>query len=345
MRKDLALGPRSPFLLMAVLLPLVLTVVLQSAFGTLFAPRLRLALFDPGSSAITAALERPAGLEVAVLQSAETLKRRVEANDFDAGLVLPPGFDEAVRGGQLPRLSLYFAGESYASNRFIIQAMVLDAVRAIGREDAPAEVQLVTFGEEGIPLSLRLVPMLVFYALAMAGIFVPGSSLVEEKERGTLMAVVVSPVKISEVLVAKWALGFSLAWGLSTVTLLLNQALGPRPMEALLVLAVAASLTSMLGLLVGVLSKDSAMLFGLIKGTGLILFTPALFYLFPDWPQWAAQVFPLYWVIEPVWRVSVLGEPVSGVWLELTVALVITTAVLGLALWLSARMKVSTESS
>ncbi|MFO8034516.1 MAG: ABC transporter permease [Candidatus Bipolaricaulota bacterium] len=339
LRKDLALGPRSPFFLYTIILPLALTVLFQFAFGALFAPAPRLALVDEGASALTATLTEVEGIELTLLDDADALRRRVEDNDFDAGLVLARGFDEAVRGAERPPLPLFVGGESHASNRFILQATVVDALRELAGNAAPAEVELVTFGEEGLPLSLRLVPVIVFYALVMAGIFVPGSSLVEEKEQGTLMAMVVTPTKAREVLMAKWALGLSFASVMSAVTLLFNQALGPRPLEVLLVIVVAAGLTAMLGLLVGVVSKDSAMLFGLIKGVGLVLFAPALFYLFPDWPRWIAMLFPLYWIIEPIWQVSVIGEPLSGVWLEVTVALVITAGLLPLIVWLARRMQ------
>lgn len=339
LRKDLILGPRSSFFLFAILLPVALTVILQLAFGALLAPHPRLALFDAGSSAIPAALARLQGFEVEVMQDEETLLRRVKANHFDAGLVLPQGFDEAVRYGGKPALPLLLSRESHASNRFLIRAQVLAAVREVVGDDAPADVELVTFGDAGVPLSLRLLPVIVFYALAMAGIFVPGSSLVEEKERGTLVALLVSPAKLSEVLVAKWVLGFSFASVMSAATLALNQALGPRPLEGLVVVAIAAALTSVLGLLVGVAAKDSAMLFGLIKGAGLLLFAPALFYLFPDWPQWVARVFPLYWIIEPIWRVSVMGEPIQVVWVEVAVALGLTGSLLFVVVQLSGRLR------
>ena len=81
------------------------------------------------------------------------------------------------------------------------------------------------------------------------------------------------------------------------------------------------------------------MLFGLIKGAGLLLFAPALFYLFPDWPQWVARMFPLYWIIEPIWRVSVMGEPIQVVWVEVAVALTLTGALLFVVVQLSGRLR------
>lgn len=338
-KKDFALGPRSPFFLYTIILPFALTLVLQVAFGSLFTPQPRLGVVDAGDSVVTDRLEAMSGIELTMLDDDAELRRQVEANDLDAGLVLPAGFDSAVRAGERPPLEFFVGGESYAANRIILSVTAIDILRDLEGDGAPVEVRVVNFGEKGLPISVRLVPVIIFYALVMAGVFVPGSSLVEEKEKGTLMALLVTPVRASEVLVSKWVFGVALATVMSAVTLLLNNALGSRPFDVLLVLLVAASLTSMIGLLVGVVSKDSTMLFGLIKGTGFILFMPALFYIFPDWPQWIAKLFPLYWIIEPIWRVSVMGGSISEVWFELLVAVAITLAMLPPIIFLARKMQ------
>jgi ABC-2 type transport system permease protein len=90
---------------------------------------------------------------------------------------------------------------------------------------------------------------------------------------------------------------------------------------------------------VGVGAKDSAIMFGIVKGTGIFLFAPTLFYIFPEWPQWIAKLFPLYWIIEPIWQVSVMGESISTVWSQLAVAIGITAALGVVAAWLAKRMQ------
>ena len=328
LRKDLALGPRSPIFLWAILLPFALTLILQVAFGSLFNPEPRLGIVDEGDSEITVRVQEMEGINLTLLADAEELKRQVEANDLDAGLILPAGFDRAVKNGDQPDLPFYIGGESLASNRIILSVTAIDLVRELEGGKAPVTVEVVSYGTQGLPISVRLIPVIVFYALTMAGIFVPGSSLVEEKEQGTLMALLVTPARIADVLTAKWALGVVLTTLLAATTLLLNQALGSNWLEVLVVVLVAAGLTSMIGLLMGTFARDSTIMFGMIKGLGIFLFAPTLFYIFPDWPQWIARLFPLYWIIEPIWAVSIMGGSISEVWLELTVAVGITVALI-----------------
>ncbi len=339
LRKDLALGPRSPIFLWAIVLPVALTVILQVAFGSLFDPEPRLGIVDEGDSAITAGVEDMEGIELTMLDDEAELKRQVEANDLDAGLILPEGFDEAVKGGEKPVLQFFIGGESYASNRIILTVTTLDLVRELEGSEAPVMVDIVDFGEAGLPISIRLIPVIVFYALVIAGLFVPGSNIVEEKEQGTLTAILVTPVKSAEVLAAKWLFGVILASVMGVASLAMNGAMGSNWAEVVLVVVIAAMLSAMLGVVVGVFAKDSAMMFGIVKGAGIFLFAPAVFYIFPDWPQWIAKLFPLYWIIEPIWQVSVMGESVTTVWSELAVALGITAALGVLAWWLAKRMQ------
>lgn len=330
LRKDLALGPRSPIFLWAIVLPFALTLILQVAFGALFNPEPRLGIVDEGDSAITAQLKDTAGIKLTLLSDPDKLKTMVEANDLDAGIILPAGFDAAVKDGSRPDLEFFISGESYASNRIILTVTAIDMIRGLEGSEAPVTVDVVSFGKTGLPISVRLVPVIVFYALVMAGIFVPGSNLVEEKEQGTLMALLVTPARIADVLTAKWLLGVLLASVLAAATLLLNSALGSNWAQVLVVVVVAAGLSSMIGLLIGTFAKDSAMMFGLVKGLGIFLFAPTLFYIFPEWPQWIAKLFPLYWILEPIWRVSIMGGSISEVWVELTVAVGITIALVPL---------------
>lgn len=339
LRKDLALGPRSPFFLYAIILPFVMTLVLQSAFGSLFSPEPRLGIVDEGSSAITSSIEGMEGIDLTLLKDSADLKAQVEANDLDAGLILPSGFDAAVKAGDKPDLQFFIGGESLASNRIILSVTAIDLVRELEGGSAPVAVDIVNFGEAGLPISVRLVPIIVFYALVMAGIFVPGSSLVEEKENGTLMAMLVTPVSSADVLAAKWILGTVFAAVMAVVTLALNQAFGANWLDVAVVVLVAGALSAMIGVTIGVFAKDSTVLFATVKGLGIFLFAPTIFYIYPDWPQWIAKIFPLYWIIEPIWQVSIMGEPISAVWFELMIAVGITVALVPAVVWLARKMQ------
>ncbi len=338
--KDFSVGPRKSFFIWALIMPFAMTFLFQFAFGSLFEPKPRLGVVDLGSSQLTVEAQELEGFDVEVLGGVDELLEKVEQNDLDAGMVLGDGFDEAVKTGGKPLLPFYISGESLASNRIIIAVTAIEMIRGLEGSETPVEVETIYFGEPGLPVSVRLIPLLVFYALVMAGMWVPSASLVEEKERGTLTAILVTAARLNDVLFAKWLLGFFFAIFLAIVTLLLNSAFGQHPLEVVAVIIVASALTSMIGLLIGVYSKNATMLFTLIKSLGFFLFIPVIFYIFPEWPQWIAKIFPLYWIISPIWEVSVMGESISTVWFEITIALAITLVLLFLLVPLKRRMLV-----
>jgi ABC-2 type transport system permease protein len=339
LRKDLQLGPRSPIFLWVLLLPFLITLVLQVAFGDLFEADPRLGIVDQGASSVTAALEDMEGIALSRLDDVDQLKQQVEANDLDAGLVLVAGFDEKVRAGERPPLEFYVGGETLASNRIILSVTAIDLVRAVEGGEPPVEVQVVALGDEGLPISVRLVPFVVMYALLVAGVFLPSFSLADEREKGTLEALVVTPVRLSEVVTAKGILGFLLAVTMAIVTLWMNSALTAEPLALIVVVLVAGLLLVEVGLIYGTASKNVTGVFTLIKGTGFLLLSPTIFYIFPSWPQWIAKLIPTYWVINPVYEVTINRAGLGDVWVELLIGGAVIVALGGLIAVLVRRLR------
>lgn len=340
LRKDLKLGPRSPIFLYAVVFPVVITLLVNLVFGSLFEPTPRLGVVDEGSSEISQAVTELEGIEVTLIDSESRLKEMVEANDLDAGLVLQQGFDDAVRAGENPELQLFIGGQSLASNRVVLAVTAADLVRGVAGSPAPIEVVVTTIGGgEAVPILSRLLPLLVLFAMVIAGLFVPAASLVEEKEKGTLSAVLVTPAEVSEVMAAKGGLGFVLAIGAGLVTLALNNALGANALALVLVLVLAALMSVEFGLMLGSWAKDANTLFTVIKGAGILLYAPVIFFIWPGLPQWIAQIFPTYYYLLPLFEIAVKGATLADVGAEVAIGFAITALLLAPVFALGRRME------
>lgn len=338
--RDLRLGPRSPVFLFAILMPLLITFLLKVVFLTLFTPRPRLAVVDQGRSAVTAAIEKIEGIDLTRAPDETRLRRLVENFDVDAGLVLAEGFDEAVRAGERPLLTFFLSGESLASNRIVLAVTAIDLIREVEGKATPVQVVLHTPGKKNVvPISERLVPFILLFVLLVSGIFVPAFSLVSEREQGTLHALLVTPVRMSEVLLSKVVLGFLMGITMSYLTLALNGALGGEPLGMLLSLAVGAVMCIEIGLIYGTLAPDGKTLYTLVKSLNVVLAGPVVFYLFPSWPQGIARLFPTWWFIDPIYRIALQGAALSEVWRDLTGALLICAAMIPIILWLGRRMQ------
>lgn len=313
LQRDIKLGPRSPFVLWALVIPVVITLLIQGVFGGLFAAEPRLVIVDDGNSQISTDAAELEGIEVSFVDSREEMLEMVEANDADAGLYLPTGFDQAIRNGEQPPLELYVGGESLASNRIILGVTTLELIRQVEGSEPPVDVVVTQLGEEGVDLDLRLLPMILMMAVAVAAGFVPAASLVQEKEDRTLSALLVSPASMGDVLGAKGAFGVLLALVTGFATLLLNDAILGRAGTHLVILLVAALMMVELGLLLGMWAKDTNTMFASWKGGGILLFLPTVFYIWPDLPQWIGMLSPTYYFIDPAYRVISEGAAFSDV--------------------------------
>jgi ABC-2 type transport system permease protein len=69
-----------------------------------------------------------------------------------------------------------------------------------------------------------------------------------------------------------------------------------------------------IGLLIGAIARDLQSFFASMKILGILLYAPALVYLFPGIPQWIGKVFPTYYLIAPIVEISQRG----GGWAEIS---------------------------
>jgi len=326
-QKDLRLGPRSPIFLWSIGLPVLMTFLITSVFGSLFAPPPRLAVMDEDASAVTAALLAEEGLDVTVLDDEADLLAAVEVHDYDAGLVLPAGFDAALAAGEQPPMEFYVSGSSLASTRVILGVTTLAAIRDLAGQSPPVEVVVTQLGAEGfVPIEDRLVPLIVFYSVVIAAMFLPAASLVDEREKRTIDAVLVTPTRMSEVLLGKAVLGVVLALLMGLVSLALNDAFGGQPAAMVVFLLVGAVMMAEVGLILGCWARDSNTLFSAIKGGGILIALPAFFFLFPALPQWIPMLVPTYYFLGPIYEIATQGDTLGDHLMEVAVAVAVCVA-------------------
>lgn len=332
-KRYVRLGPRSPLVLWALVLPVFFTLLFTLVFGSLFQPEPRLGIVDQGQSEVATSARALDGFDVRMYDDVDRMLSDVEDDNLDAGLVLPAGFDRSVRAGERPPLDLRLGGQSLASNRVVITVTVLDLIRDMSGLDEPVQVEVVALGEEGLDLNTRMLPLLVMFTVAIAGAFVPAASLVEEKERRTLDAVVATPATMNEVLVAKGLFGVLLGVLTGVMTLLLNDAFGSAPLLIVTAVIVGAVMMAEVGLIVGSWAPDTNTLFAVWKGGAIVLFFPVLFTIWPNLPQWIAKLGPAYYFLDPIFQVSTgLARP-SEVWWELGVGFAVCLALIPVVLW------------
>lgn len=309
--KDFKYGSKGFVFIMAIVAPILISLVLNLVFGTFFSQTAKLGITDQGDSRLVDLVSASDSVQTRTYASTDDLKRAVEAGAVDMGVALPENFDEDALSGNSIVLPAYVWGESLAKNRGILLASINSAVRQLAGQEVPVHIETTTLGDaQSVPWSDRMLPLVLLYAVTIGGSMVPASLMVDEKQKRTLTALAVTPTTLGDILAAKGLMGVIMALVMSIVIMLMNQAFGVQPGLLMIVLGLGAVLAALFGLLLGTLIKDINTLFATFKGIGILLYAPVIVYMFPGIPQWIGRIFPTYYIIQPVVEISQQG----GAW-------------------------------
>ncbi len=213
-------------------------------------------------------------------------------------------------------IEAYIWGESLAKNRTILPVTLADLIRELGGQEVPVEIESITLGDEiSIPWGDRLLPIVVLMAVFLGGLMLPATSLINEKEKKTLEALVITPTTIGDIFIAKGLVGIIISLFMGVAILVLNQAFGAQPLLLVLVLLLGAVMAVEFGLIAGAFLKDFSTLFTIWKSGGILLFAPAIVYMFPQIPGWIGKIFPTYYVVQPVMEITQRG----GGWSDIAI--------------------------
>ncbi|NPV87932.1 ABC transporter permease [Coprothermobacteraceae bacterium] len=328
LKKEVVLGLRNVIFPWAIVAPLLITVVMSLLTGVFFARPPRLGIYAPGETQVIQLARETGAMRVLQYSSAEALKDAVSQGVIDVGVIVPDGFDEAVKSGEKTTLRAYVFGESFSRNRAVIATTFGNVVRQIAGRELPLSVETVTVGEGALPIRERLFPFIVLLAAFFGGLLIPSASMIQEKQRKTLDAVMVAPVTPAEVVAAKMVVGFLVSVVTCVLTLAINRAFGAYPWHLLLAVATAAAMASAIGALAGIFLSDMATLLALWKSGALVLFFPALVYLFPKIPQIIAKFFPTYYVLEPLVQITKANVDFGAFWTNVYIGLVLDVLLL-----------------
>jgi ABC-2 type transport system permease protein len=306
-------GPKDMVLIMAVVLPILLSLFVSLAFGDIFTGKAKLGVYDAGNSPLVEKLKDSGSLSVKIYQDEAALRAAAASGAIDMGIVLPANFDAGIADNTV-NLKAYVWGESTDKNRVIIPLALNDAIREQAGAEVPVTINSIPLGDtSSVPWSDRLLPLTVLLAVFYGGMMLPAASIIHEKQRRTLEALNTTPTSITDIFTAKGVIGAALALVMGVLTLAISTSFGASPLGLIFTLALGAVLAAEIGLLAGAFIKDMNTLFAFWKFGGLLLFGPALIYMFPEIPSWIGYIFPTYYVIRPVTEMTVTGAGFGAV--------------------------------
>ncbi|MBN2075803.1 MAG: ABC transporter permease [Dehalococcoidales bacterium] len=311
-KKELFQGPRGFMFVWAIVMPIIFSFVLAAIFGTLTSEKPRLGVLNldeyNGDSSLTSMLEQYESIKYREYTDESAIRKAVEDGAVDMGIIVPVGLDESIKNREYVEIDAYIWGESQAKNRTILTITITNMIRELAGQESPVDINSISLGDkEVIPWSVRVLPLLMVFAVFLGGVFIPATSLIDEKIKRTMTALIVTPTSVIDVFIAKGFLGFLMSLSVGIIVLLVNKALGIHPFLLIMILALGGVMAVEIGLIFGALLKDISTLFAIWKTSAILLVGPGFIYMFPAIPQWIGRIFPTYYMLEPLMNITQKG--------------------------------------
>jgi ABC-2 type transport system permease protein len=255
-RKDLVDAIKNSYILIAIILPVGLSILFKLIFpaGDL---TLSVSVYDPGDSQLVAQMENQSNVHIIKAVSPDQVRQMTDERETIGGLVIPADFDRGVAAGDQPDLQVYVNDRAGIGEQIAFQSLIQEKVWELVGQEVPARLIVTRLSnptEEnspGLDPGSAFLVMLLVMALAIVGTFVVPMLLVEEKEKKTLLALQVSPAGASDVVAAKSLVGLFYALLMALIILTLNQGWQGQWPLTLLALVLGALLVVLIGLLMG----------------------------------------------------------------------------------------------
>ncbi|MEN8239815.1 MAG: ABC transporter permease [Actinomycetota bacterium] len=256
-----------------------------------------------------------AGMSVALFDTEDDLRTAVgEGSDgIAAGIAFPDGFVSSIAGGEAPTVRVLVPAGLPAEIRTLLEGSVNEIAFAISGSPPPVNLttESVILGTDraGAQISLQqqMRPLLLIMVL-MVETFALASLVSIEVQQRTVVAILATPVRVTEFLAAKGIFGVGLAFSEVAILALLIGAFDVNPAVIVLVLLLGAVLVTGFGMIAGAYGRDfiGTLLVAMLFMIPLMI--PAFAALFPGSVAAWVKAIPTYGLVESMIRVTVDGS-------------------------------------
>lgn len=331
-KKDLALFVSNRFYLLMTVIGLVFYIGIYFILPAQLDEKLSLAICAPVVPPAFSELTRDEGTDVEFFPTEESLKQAVLDGDYQVAIALPPDIMESWASGGKPLITVYYASTAPPEINATIVALVKELSYAQTGQALNFETSEEILGPDmlgnQIALRDRMRPLLAVFILLME-ILALASLIAVEIEQGTARALLVTPLRTSELFIAKGLLGVGLAFGQSLLFMALVGGFSHQPLIILTTLIIGSVMVVGTGFLLASLARDVMA----VTGWGMLIlilfavpgFGVAIPELLSDW----ARVIPSFYLTDTVSRVASYGAS----WGDVGMNLVILAGFTALVIW------------
>jgi ABC-2 type transport system permease protein len=263
--------------------------------------------------------------------SLDEVARLIDRGEAKVGIVIPPDFSERLRGRAATSIQVIVdASDPQVAVSAVNAATALGLDRSIEilrrggvGIDAGLDVRIRAWYNPDQESALFIVPGLIGALLMQTTITIMAVAVVRERERGTLEALVVSPLKRWEIMLGKILPNLLVAYGQMTLALAVAHYVFAVPIRGSVALLYAVSAVFMLGTLgigiyVSTMSRTvpQAMQLGFLAILPSIYLSGLLFPLegMPEPAQYIARILPITYFLRVIRGIVLKGIGLADLW-------------------------------
>jgi ABC-2 type transport system permease protein len=291
--RDMLDAIKNTYILFALIMPVGMSLLFSVMLpAKQYAdPVLHVVAYDQGQSQVMQKLGATPGVDLKTADSIDQVKDQVTQGS-SVGMILPQDFDGALAAGRYPEILLYYNSDKTVGTQATLGGVLEDILREIAGQELPAKLVSTDVlgpdsgsGIQNFNVTNYMLILFLAMGLVMTGVFVVPTILVEEKEKQTLQAILVSPASYADLVAGKALVG--MVYALLSAFILLAMNGGFSGMAAVTVSAVVlgASFLVLTGLLLGAIFKTTAQVNMWSSIVMLALLFPAMFALMPKPPE------------------------------------------------------------
>ena len=356
-----------------VLLPLVIILLIGVAFGDAGSNRLPVGIVDLGAGRLggelRAGLEASPALDARAYEDQDALRKAVRRGVVAAGVVLPAGYDQALRAGRQAEVSFVVdqtrpapapvrsavaaavarqaavarAAQFAAESAGVPFDTALARARTLADGQEQVKVEATTLGgrEDALPTGFNYTApanlVLFVFITSLAG----AASLIEARRLGVTRRMLATPTTATTILTGQALSRFAVALLQGLIIFLVGWLLfgvdwGDPPAALLLVVTFALVGTGV-GMLLGAVLRNAeqATSIGPPVGIALGMLGGCMWPLaiVPEPMRAVGHLFPHAWAMDAFIALIAKGESVAGIAPQLAVLAGFAAALLALATW------------
>ncbi len=322
-KKDFAEIFRNRLSLVVTIMIVIMLPVWYSFMPSDVEETLYLGVYAPGLEGIFDQIgASDEALQISTYNDTNILKSDVENGDVMAGIVLPADFVQILLKGQKPQVDLYFPSIVPEEAREPVQALFEELSFMVTGQVLPVSLNTEVIGEDlagkQLPFRDQAKPMWITLVL-LVELIALSYLIIEEKQTGTIHAILVTPTTTTEIFTAKTIVGTVLASVEAILIITRMGSIGTGTAALVLNVFLGAVLVTGFAFLVATPARDLKSSFSWIMLPYIILMVPPMTVIYPAAASWVVKVLPSFYLADTFNKVLNQGMGLGGIWQNLVI--------------------------